>query len=470
MNIPADNYIGEPGYPSPWTTTLPREGLRDNDAARIVSLAPDVCKSPKVPVPYPVVDFCGHDANYTPSVRFTTQKAMVLRSHTTHVHGDEPGVGKGVKSGTVGGICEPIGHASQIRAEGSPVIRHLDRFYMNNRNTFGEAIFVRDMGVYPAPKLTDPVPGSLLLAGTGSAAALSAPMPNPQPVPNPQPSPRPPGQVIRPDFPQWQRKPPPAPGIGRLGAFGRLLGRLSLPLALLWPEPLADGTLPGWNHETPQDDYEEWLKEEAERQYREAPSERPRIEEEYREQLKRHRAERAPAPSEEEDPAPAPVPNTDPSRITPRNREFKCLVGPYSEIRPICPGEAHHLVPDYTLRHGTRAEGIAGLNRNPNAPSFAGGMTICLLPAEHTGVHGPLNQGIASLGYHPSPVPGTAPMYEILDEVEKSINRIPIPEDCKARALAAARAQLMPILAQPGRTTITLPDPAATTVLRQGHY
>jgi Domain of unknown function (DUF4150) len=99
---PTDNYIGEPQYPSPWTTKKPREGLRDTDAARIVSLAPDVCKSPGCPVPYPVVGFCGHDENYTPSVNFTSQKAMVMRSNTTHAHGDEPGVGKGVKSGTVG--------------------------------------------------------------------------------------------------------------------------------------------------------------------------------------------------------------------------------------------------------------------------------------------------------------------------------------------------------------------------------
>jgi hypothetical protein len=166
MSLPPsdDNYIGEPQYPAPWTTKKPREGLRDSDEARIVSLAPDVCKSPTVPVPYPIVDFCGHDENYTPSVRFTSQKAMVLRSNTTHVHGDEPGVGKGIKSGTVGDISEPIGHAPQVRAEGSPVIRHLDRFWMNKRNTVGEAIFVRDTKSYEAPRDDDPVPGSLVMS------------------------------------------------------------------------------------------------------------------------------------------------------------------------------------------------------------------------------------------------------------------------------------------------------------------
>ncbi len=309
---------------------------------------------------------------------------------------------------------------------------------------------------------SDPLPGSLRRASAERAPAPVSPQPEVRPPP------RPPGQVIRPNVPQWQRLPAPAPGVGRLGTFGRLMGRLSLPLALLWPEPLGDGTLPEWEHQTPQDDYEEWLKEEAERQFREAPSERPRIEQEYRDQLERHRAEQA--PSEEQAPAPSPAPAPDTARVTPRNRDFQCLVGPYSAIQPICPGEAHHLVPDYTLRYGNRAEGIAGLNRIPNAPSFAGGMTICLLPAEHTSVHVPLNQGIASLGHYPAPVPGTAPLRNILTEVERSIERMPIPEDCKTRAKAAARLQMAPLLAQPGRTTITLPDAAATTVLRQGHY
>lgn len=169
MSIPDNDYIGEPGYPAPWTTSTPREGLRDTDEARIISLAPDVCRSPSVPVPYPVVDFCGHDENYTPSVRFTGQKAMVMRANTSHVHGAEPGIGKGVVSNTLGGISEPIGHAAQVRAEGSPVIRHLDRFHMNNRNTVGEALFVRDTRSYTAPVDDDPVPGSLVRLADASA-------------------------------------------------------------------------------------------------------------------------------------------------------------------------------------------------------------------------------------------------------------------------------------------------------------
>lgn len=173
---PTDNYIGEPQYPSPWTTTKPREGLRDTDAARICSLAPDVCKTPigssTPPIPYPVVDYCGHDIGYAESVRFTGQKAMVFRSMTSHVHGDAPGKALGVKSGTVGKRCHPIEHAKWVRAEGSHVIRHLDKFWMNDRNTRGEAVFVRDTKSYAAPEDNDPVPGSLKLTD-GSAISPS---------------------------------------------------------------------------------------------------------------------------------------------------------------------------------------------------------------------------------------------------------------------------------------------------------
>ena len=178
MSVPDDDYVGEPEYPAPWATRRPREGMRDTDAARIVSLSPDVCLTPvgssAVPVPYPIVDFAGHDENYTASVRFTSNKSMVLRSNTTHVHGDAPGVKKGVKSGTVGARCHPIEHAAQVRAEGSPVIRHLDRCHMNDRNTVGECQFVRDTGTYEPPEDTDPVPGSAVVKASTSPSRREA--------------------------------------------------------------------------------------------------------------------------------------------------------------------------------------------------------------------------------------------------------------------------------------------------------
>ncbi|MET3601878.1 polymorphic toxin type 15 domain-containing protein [Martelella mangrovi] len=76
-----------------WTDT-PREAIRDNARPKILSLTPDVCKTPigssTPPIPYCVVGYPDEAAdNYTSSVFFTGQKAMVLRSNTTCCHGDD---------------------------------------------------------------------------------------------------------------------------------------------------------------------------------------------------------------------------------------------------------------------------------------------------------------------------------------------------------------------------------------------
>lgn len=97
--------------------------------------------------------------------------AMVMRLNTSHVHEGEPGIGKGVILNTVGGISEPITQAAQVRGKGSPVIRHLDRFPTHNRNTVGEAVFVRDTRSYTAPVDDDP------RVGGGAVQAHHAPQP-----------------------------------------------------------------------------------------------------------------------------------------------------------------------------------------------------------------------------------------------------------------------------------------------------
>ena len=161
-SLPQD--LGHPGYPGPWTTSQPLEGLRDEGAARIVCLAPSVNLTPPggamVPVPYMIYDLCDHMDGYSTRTFYTGQRVLRFCSRTTHVHGDEAGTGGGIKSGTVGSVCEPIGHAKRVRVEGSEVVRHLDRFWMEQRNTVGEAIFARDLSTSAAPPLDDPVPGS----------------------------------------------------------------------------------------------------------------------------------------------------------------------------------------------------------------------------------------------------------------------------------------------------------------------
>jgi len=500
MSIPRDNYVGEPDYPTPWTTKQPREGLRDLDEAKIVSLSPDVCLTPVgssvVPIPYPIVDYCGHDKDYTPSVRFTGKKAMVLRSCTTHVHGDAPGTKKGVKSGTVENICEPIGHADQVRAEGSHVIRHLDRFWMNNRNTQGEAIFVRGTQTYASPEDDDPVPGSLrwngsdegrvisdaspepLIMGAQYAQAAPATVPQTVPVPaRPAPMPRPPGQVIRPNVPQWNR-PPPRPSIkvgkwvGRLGRFGRAMTGVGAFIEGMWPTSTA---MP-WYDEMPQDDFERALFRKA-RELEEQGVDVDDVQEWFRSERAENARRRRQQETEERQ-QPQPLPQTQGARVDEEGSQRRCIVGPYEEIEPICRGNAHHIVPDMAYRLGRRpakSEYDSTENRIPNAPTLNQGMSICLLSRQHgsdsEGLHGILRQRFAELA---SPVPGTAPMGAILAESIKVIEDIPdLPDECKALATAMATGQVASKtgFAAPGRTRERpLPSGDAETVLRRGHY
>ncbi|MGU3680329.1 DUF4150 domain-containing protein [Citrobacter portucalensis] len=107
-----------------------------------ISLTPDVCKTPMgpatPPVPYPVTASLGDAVRVVPSVKANGHPVLVLdQSFVPATKGDEPGVAKGVKSGTVGDICEPLEHSTTFRVSGRPVLRHFDTFWMNARNTTG---------------------------------------------------------------------------------------------------------------------------------------------------------------------------------------------------------------------------------------------------------------------------------------------------------------------------------------------
>ncbi|WP_170973103.1 PAAR-like domain-containing protein [Citrobacter sp. wls827] len=108
----------------------------------VVSLTPDVCKTPMgpatPPVPYPVTASLGDAVLVVPSVKANGHPVLVLdQSFVPSTKGDEPGVAKGVKSGTVADICEPLEHSTTFRVSGKPVLRHFDKFWMNARNTTG---------------------------------------------------------------------------------------------------------------------------------------------------------------------------------------------------------------------------------------------------------------------------------------------------------------------------------------------
>ncbi len=102
--------------------------------------------------------------------------------------------------------------------------------------------------------------------------------------------------------------------------------------------------------------------------------------------------------------------------------ESDCIVGTYDEIKDKCPKghQAHHIVPDYTARTGTRVQGISGQNRIPELPTFKNGPSVCLEGnARTTGsAHNVAHQcdpSIAALGQQAGNGPiGTAPASAVI--------------------------------------------------------
>jgi hypothetical protein len=121
------------------------EGARKNSQMTVVSITPDVCKTPMgnstPPVPYQIVGNLGDSVSISPNVNFANCRAFLLdQSVIPTVTGDEPGTAGGVKSGTNESTCEPAEASPSVRVNGRRVVRHDDRFKMNNGNTFGKAV------------------------------------------------------------------------------------------------------------------------------------------------------------------------------------------------------------------------------------------------------------------------------------------------------------------------------------------
>ena len=127
---------------------------RQDGAWTVISLTPDVCKTPigpvTPPIPYPVTASLNEAVLTVPSVNANNRPVLVLdQSFVPTTKGDEPGVAKGIKSGTVGDICEPLAHSTTFFAGGKSVLRHFDTFWMNARNTTGIII-----GQPPVPNVS----------------------------------------------------------------------------------------------------------------------------------------------------------------------------------------------------------------------------------------------------------------------------------------------------------------------------
>ena len=147
---------GDEYHPPPTAANPnPPEFIPDDASALAVCLSPDVCRSPEKPIPYMCWGKGDDQNNYSPDVR---SNGLVIKRQNSQFYcsyGDQPGVGLGVKSGTVGDVVDPVTSSTIVRANGIPVQRHTDRCTLNSGNCPGEYINVKSTTTTPAPDATD---------------------------------------------------------------------------------------------------------------------------------------------------------------------------------------------------------------------------------------------------------------------------------------------------------------------------
>lgn len=100
----------------------------------VISIVPDVCLTPPVPVPIPyqVVSFLNESIDTASTVHFSGNEAFIHnRSLISRTIGDEPGTQGGIITGTVSGICTSIQYSPDTYIEGNQLVRVNDLFFMN---------------------------------------------------------------------------------------------------------------------------------------------------------------------------------------------------------------------------------------------------------------------------------------------------------------------------------------------------
>lgn len=109
---------------------------RKQDGWRVISVPPDVCKTPMgssvVPVPYPVYSELKDAIQEVPNVKANGHPLVVFdQSKLPKTIGDKAGSAAGVKSGTVEAQCIPQDKSTSVRAGQKWIVRHGDKFWMN---------------------------------------------------------------------------------------------------------------------------------------------------------------------------------------------------------------------------------------------------------------------------------------------------------------------------------------------------
>ena len=101
----------------------------------IVTVFPDVCKTPTpggpVPIPYPNIALSKHTAKGSKTVKMDGNPIMLKGSNFSTSTGDEPGVLKGIVSSKIKGKAEFVNYSFDVKVEGKNVPRLGDMMVQN---------------------------------------------------------------------------------------------------------------------------------------------------------------------------------------------------------------------------------------------------------------------------------------------------------------------------------------------------
>ena len=156
---------------APKKSTNNKIGARKEGSFKAISTAPSINKTPigpsMVPIPYPTTQDLSSSIDTARTVSFNGCPAYVLDgSKQPRCTGDEPGTGKGVKSGTVSGEVKPVQGSGTVRIEGKKVVRDGDACTMNGGNNPGIYVTVPTIFSQPTPIVSK--------SGIASGGAASA--------------------------------------------------------------------------------------------------------------------------------------------------------------------------------------------------------------------------------------------------------------------------------------------------------
>lgn len=123
-----------------------------------------------------------------------------------------------------------------------------------------------------------------------------------------------------------------------------------------------------------------------------------------------------------------------------------CRIGRYWALKCPAGSQAHHIVPDYTLRYGRRRESLKRIKTKPSLPTLEMGMSICLntkktggqfIDNEHKEAH-KADAGIRNLGML-SKVPGTIKLSTVKESSILAVSTV--KPECALQIAAAVELE-----------------------------